>query len=190
MKLKYRHLWVMINLGYGFRDIEGVKVHLAKRTPYGSPYKVGDVIGFMIVLPELPEHNETKPTSSENSTTKKDEEPEIHPSSKILFFKNGISQGTAFEDIYKGYYYPAVSLYFNATVTVGFGPDFLFPPKTNVSYLPMSSVAEYDRMKQNSNKIREKHNMTEFASSSTNSANSMEGAALMGMAMMASMPLI
>jgi len=45
-------------------------------------------------------------------------------------------------------------------------------------------------MKQNSNKIREKHNMNEFASSSTNSANSMEGAALMGMAMMASMPPI
>jgi len=48
--------------GYGYRDLEGVNVHIAKRTPYGSSYKVGDVIGFMIVLPELLDHNETKPT--------------------------------------------------------------------------------------------------------------------------------
>lgn len=40
---------------YSYRDIEGCAVHDAKRKPYGSPYKVGDVIGFYISLPPLPE---------------------------------------------------------------------------------------------------------------------------------------
>jgi hypothetical protein len=35
---------------------------------------------------------------------------------KIEFFKNGVSHGIAFTDIYKGVYYPAVSLYKNASV--------------------------------------------------------------------------
>jgi len=34
----------------------------------------------------------------------------------MLMYKNGECQGTAFEDIYGGIYYPAVSLYKTATV--------------------------------------------------------------------------
>jgi len=34
----------------------------------------------------------------------------------MIMYKNGVSQGTAFEDIYGGIYYPAVSLYKTATV--------------------------------------------------------------------------
>lgn len=37
---------------------------------------------------------------------------------KIEFFKNGISQGVAYSDIYKGTYYPAISIYKNATVSL------------------------------------------------------------------------
>lgn len=51
--------------------------------------------------------------------------------SKILFFKNGVCQGVAFEDIYGGTYYPAVSIHKNATVSVNFGPNFKCPPSTN-----------------------------------------------------------
>ena len=36
--------------------------------------------------------------------------------SRIEFFKNGVSQGLAYSDIYKGVYYPAISLYKNALV--------------------------------------------------------------------------
>jgi len=35
---------------------------------------------------------------------------------KIAFFKNGVCHGVAFKDIYKGMYYPAVSVYKNASV--------------------------------------------------------------------------
>lgn len=41
---------------------------------------------------------------------------------------NGVCQGVAFQDIYKGSYFPAVSLYFDATVHLNFGPEFEFPP--------------------------------------------------------------
>ena len=36
--------------------------------------------------------------------------------------------GVAFEDIYEGIYYPAVSLYKPCTVAVNFGPDFWAEP--------------------------------------------------------------
>lgn len=37
---------------YAYRDIDGVKVHQAKRRAYGKSYGPGDVIGFYIYLPE------------------------------------------------------------------------------------------------------------------------------------------
>lgn len=49
------------------------------------------------------------------------------PGSKVIYFKNGKSQGTAFENIYGGAYYPAISIYKNATVSVNFGPNFKYP---------------------------------------------------------------
>lgn len=42
------------------------------------------------------------------------------PGSKIILFKNGESQGVAFENINGGAYYPAISIYKNATVSVNF----------------------------------------------------------------------
>jgi len=35
----------------------------------------------------------------------------------MIMYKNGECQGTAFEDIYVGTYYPAVSLYKTSTVS-------------------------------------------------------------------------
>lgn len=49
------------------------------------------------------------------------------PNSKIIFFKNGKSQGVAFGGINAGAYYPAVSIFKNATVSVNFGPNFKYP---------------------------------------------------------------
>lgn len=49
------------------------------------------------------------------------------PGSKIIYFKNGESQGEAFIDIHHGAYYPAISIYKNATVSINFGPNFKYP---------------------------------------------------------------
>lgn len=50
----------------------------------------------------------------------------VVPGSKIMFFKNGESQGEAFTDINAGAYYPAISIFKNATVSVNFGPNFKY----------------------------------------------------------------
>lgn len=38
----------------------------------------------------------------------------------------------AFQDIYAGHYYPAVSIFKNATLRVNFGPKFKYPPREPV----------------------------------------------------------
>ena len=48
-------------------------------------------------------------------------------------FKNGKCHGSAYTDINEGTYYPAISLYKNASVSVNFGPRFKYPIK-NVDY--------------------------------------------------------
>jgi Set1/Ash2 histone methyltransferase complex subunit ASH2 len=50
------------------------------------------------------------------------EEKKLTPlkNSRIEFFKNGISHGVAYTDIYKGTYFPAISIYKNATVRLFF----------------------------------------------------------------------
>lgn len=49
--------------------------------------------------------------------------------SQIIFYKNGVSQGEAFLDIYDGAYYPSVAIYKRAEVSVNFGPYFECAPK-------------------------------------------------------------
>ena len=48
------------------------------------------------------------------------------PGSKIVFFKNGRIQGEAFLNINAGAYYPAISIFKNATVSVNFGPNLKY----------------------------------------------------------------
>ena len=62
------------------------------------------------------------------------------PGSRIECFKNGVSQGVAWEDIFDGTYYPAVSLYKNVAVSVNFGPSLICPPRGLNDYQPMSDV--------------------------------------------------
>jgi hypothetical protein len=66
---------------------------------------------------------------------------------QIEFFKNGVTQGVAWTDIYAGTYYPALSLYRGATVMANFGPGFKHPPR-NVTYSPMSQAAELGMLQQ------------------------------------------
>lgn len=55
--------------------------------------------------------------------------------SKLVFFKNGVCQGVAFKDIYKGAYFPSLSLFKNIVLQTNFGPTFKYPP-TEVKDLP------------------------------------------------------
>lgn len=139
---------------YSWRSIKGTKFHQSKGKHYSNGYKEGDVLGFHISLPE-PEQitsNDLPKTFKDKALIKfkshlhyeeKDISEQMDKSikpqkgSKITFFKNGRPQGIAFEDIYGGQYYPAASIYKNATVTFNFGPKFKFKPR-GTSCNPMS----------------------------------------------------
>lgn len=59
--------------------------------------------------------------------------PDSHPASKIEFFKNGQSQGIAWSNIVRGTYFPAVSLYMGAQVSLNFGPKFCYSLPSNAN---------------------------------------------------------
>ncbi|XP_071689526.1 protein TRAUCO-like [Rutidosis leptorrhynchoides] len=122
---------------YGYRDIDGSKVHKALREKYGEEgYVEGDVIGFYINLPDGNEYAPKQPQLVMYKGQKyayaadaKEEPHKVVPGSEICFFKNGICQGSAFKDLNGGRYYPAASMYTlphqsNCVVKFNFGPDF------------------------------------------------------------------
>jgi len=123
--------------GYSFRDKTGDKVHLSIPVKYGEPCTQGDVIGLLIELPgsrRLLDRKRgrtpivVKGTLYFEEPVKKPEKLGRVPGSRLTFFKNGVSQGEAFTDLFEGDYYPAISLYRGGHVQVNFGPDFQFPP--------------------------------------------------------------
>ncbi|KAG0481534.1 hypothetical protein HPP92_012392 [Vanilla planifolia] len=141
---------------YGYRDIDGSKIHKALREKYGDRgYAEGDVIGFYISLPEG-ELYATKPPNFVwykgqrymYSATGKDDPPKVVPGSEISFFRNGICQGVAFKDLFGGRYYPAASMYTlpnqpSCEVKFNFGPEFeFFPQEFGIRPIPrpMSEV--------------------------------------------------
>ncbi|KNA18806.1 hypothetical protein SOVF_067520 [Spinacia oleracea] len=122
---------------FGYRDIDGSKIHKALREKYGEEgYKEGDVIGFYINLPDgslcapKPAHLVWyKGQKYVCAPDPKEEPPKIVSGSEISFFKNGICQGVAFQDLFGGCYFPAASMYTlpnqpNCVVKFNFGPDF------------------------------------------------------------------
>ncbi|XP_020100253.1 protein TRAUCO [Ananas comosus] len=127
---------------YGYRDIDGTKIHKALRDKYGEEaYTEGDVIGCYISLPDGEAYAPKPPhliwykgQRYVYSADGKDEPPKVVPGSEISFFKNGICQGVAFTDLFGGRYYPAASMYTlpnqpNCEVRFNFGPDFEFFPQ-------------------------------------------------------------
>ncbi|XP_065568304.1 set1/Ash2 histone methyltransferase complex subunit ASH2-like [Artemia franciscana] len=143
--------------GYSWRSRKGTKFHEAKGYHFSDGYCEGDVLGMMIILPDS--HNCEKyrpPTHKDKPLVKfksylyyeeKDGTAEalklVKPmaKSKILFFKNGVCQGEAFTDINDGTYYPCISVFKSATVSVNFGPNFKYPPE-GYDYNPVSNRAD------------------------------------------------
>lgn len=139
---------------FGYRDIDGSKIHKALRENYGDEgYGEGDVIGFYINLPDgdkfAPKNQNLvwyKGQRYAYNPDAKEDPPKVVPGSEISFFKNGVCQGVAFKDLYGGRYYPAASMYTlpheqNCTVKFNFGPDFeFFPHDFNERPIPKPMV--------------------------------------------------
>ncbi|KAG9511013.1 Set1/Ash2 histone methyltransferase complex subunit ASH2, partial [Fragariocoptes setiger] len=152
--------------GYSWRSRLGTKFHKAhgKTFDKNGGYREGDTVGCMI---ELPYGNPTNSTTLEHlpvsvkesahpiydkkKTCKMLEEILKPPSkmkknigSKIKFYRNGQLIGTAFEDISQGFYFPTISLYRNATVSVNFGAAFKYPPSDCSDYRAMQEAPEVE----------------------------------------------
>ncbi|OQR67080.1 set1/Ash2 histone methyltransferase complex subunit ASH2-like [Tropilaelaps mercedesae] len=66
-----------------------------------------------------------------------------------MFFRNGRLEGVAFEEIFGGVYYPAVSIYKNATVRLNFGPRFRHSPRgLQTKYRPMCEAVHQNMVEQ------------------------------------------
>ncbi|KAG1654194.1 hypothetical protein FOA52_004569 [Chlamydomonas sp. UWO 241] len=128
--------------GFGFRDLEGSKVHQGKREPYGMEgggFTEGDVVGMLLHMPHGGRAIEVRKRKvvKFKGALYYEEEPEVLakplPGAAVHFFVNGQHQGAAYTDMPEGTYYPIISLYTmpeqteGATATVNFGPNFAFP---------------------------------------------------------------
>ncbi|XP_043690497.1 protein TRAUCO-like [Telopea speciosissima] len=139
---------------FGYRDIDGSKIHKALREKYGEEgYVEGDVIGCYINLPEgalyapkPPHFVFYKGQKYACAPDGKEDPPKVVPGSEISFFKNGVCQGAAFKDLCGGRYYPAASMYTlpnqpNCMVRFNFGPEFeCFPEDFKDRPLPRPMI--------------------------------------------------
>ncbi|KAH8323116.1 hypothetical protein KR074_004614, partial [Drosophila pseudoananassae] len=128
--------------GYSWRSRKGTKFTESRGKHYTDAYGEGDTLGFLINLP-YESQLDYKPKTYKNcrlikskshmyfeDDDKSDEKLEQLyelEGSRIEFFKNGVSQGVAFEKIYAGSYYPTISIYRSCTLSVNFGPTFKYP---------------------------------------------------------------
>ena len=136
---------------YSYRDIEGTKFHKSMGQPYGAAYGPGDVIGCALQMgdpPAVGREYQRILLKGVEYIVKEERESEPSIGSTMIFYKNGISQGVAFSDVEAEPYYPSVSLYKSARVTVNFGPKFDFPPEmTNLRPIcELASMEDADAM--------------------------------------------
>lgn len=129
--------------GYSWRSRKGTKFHESHGKSYSSGYGEGDTLGCLIVLPQtsanidyMPHTFKDRPLVKFKSHLYYEDKDKVSETlknlkpvakAKIVFFKNGESQGEAFQDIYHGAYYPAISIFKNATISLNFGPNFKYP---------------------------------------------------------------
>ncbi|XP_060712686.1 set1/Ash2 histone methyltransferase complex subunit ASH2 isoform X3 [Hemiscyllium ocellatum] len=143
---------------YSWRSKKGTKFHQSIGKHYAKGYGQGDVLGFYLYLPEDTEAARALPDTYKDKALIKFKsylyfeekdfvdkaEKSLKPAtgSKMVFFKNGDNEGTAYEDVYAGVYHPAISLYKNCTVSINFGPNFKYPPK-DIPFKPISDMGWY-----------------------------------------------
>ncbi|XP_058798250.1 set1/Ash2 histone methyltransferase complex subunit ASH2 isoform X2 [Phymastichus coffea] len=142
--------------GYSWRSRKGTRFHESRGKHYSNGYGEGDILGFLVILPDIHSPTHIPNTYKDRPLVKfkshlyyeeKDSVPDairaLKPlmGSKIIYYKNGVPQGEAFVNIYNGAYYPSISIHKSATVSVNFGPNFKHPPK-DVNFRGLYEKAE------------------------------------------------
>ncbi|KAJ2707216.1 transcription factor, contains a PHD finger motif [Coemansia sp. IMI 203386] len=133
---------------YSVRAKPSTRFHAAIGSPYGEEYGPGDTIGLLIYLPELDSDEKqdlsdrkwrpgeryrqftySRPESQRPYNADSELPPlPVLSGSELVYFKNGKCLGPAFQKLYLGKYYPAISSYMGGKVKVNLGPEFKYPP--------------------------------------------------------------
>ncbi|KAJ1645636.1 transcription factor, contains a PHD finger motif [Coemansia asiatica] len=149
---------------YSVRAKPSTRFHAAIGSPYGEEYGPGDTIGLLIYLPELDsdekqdlidrkwqpgekyrQYTYSRPDSQRPYNADSELPPlPVLSGSELVYFKNGKCLGPAFQKLYLGKYYPAISSYMGGKVKVNLGPDFKYPPPatwhSNAPIRPISDL--------------------------------------------------
>uniref|UniRef100_A0A3P9ITL8 Set1/Ash2 histone methyltransferase complex subunit ASH2 n=1 Tax=Oryzias latipes TaxID=8090 RepID=A0A3P9ITL8_ORYLA len=116
---------------YSWRSKKGTRFHQSIGKHYSSGYGQGDTLGFFIELPDGTETARSLPDTYKDKALikfksylyfeekdyvdKAEKALKATSPSRMIFYKNGVSQGVAFENLFEGIYYPAISLYKSCT---------------------------------------------------------------------------
>uniref|UniRef100_A0A672I967 Set1/Ash2 histone methyltransferase complex subunit ASH2 n=1 Tax=Salarias fasciatus TaxID=181472 RepID=A0A672I967_SALFA len=121
---------------YSWRSKKGTKFHQSMGKHYSSGYSQGDTLGFFIELPDETETAKALPDTYKDKALIKfksylyfEEKDYVDKAEKslnlsifylfcfqMIFYKNGLNQGVAYENLFEGLYFPAISLYKSCTV--------------------------------------------------------------------------
>ncbi|KAJ2089496.1 transcription factor, contains a PHD finger motif [Coemansia sp. RSA 986] len=133
---------------YSMRAKPSTRFHTARGSFYGEDYEPGDTLGVLIYLPPLDNDEKqdleirkwhpveryrqftySRPASQRPPFANSELPPlPVLAGSELVYFKNGKCLGPAFQKLYLGKYYPAISTYMGGKVKVNLGPTFKFPP--------------------------------------------------------------
>ena len=129
---------------YSYRDVNGAAFHESTGKDYGQPYGPGDVIGCLLTMGDPPAARRERQRISLKGVeyiVEEERQRVVSAGSQLAFYKNGESQGVAFEGVWAEVYYPAASLYKAATVEFNFGPTFKYPPPADRDARPLCELA-------------------------------------------------
>lgn len=138
--------------GFGIRDRTGEFIHKARLKPYGEAFNINDTVGCHIYLPQLTNAQRERVAAADQrwleyrflnaSQGKRPDDAGFNvDKAYVQFSKNGKclgtpryffksqeskDRGTPDVGMRAGKYYPSISLYGTALVTVNFGPTFQY----------------------------------------------------------------
>ncbi|KAJ2390897.1 transcription factor, contains a PHD finger motif, partial [Coemansia sp. RSA 2559] len=133
---------------YSMRAKPSTRFHVSRGSFYGEDYGPGDTLGVLLFLPPLDKDEKqdledrkwhpgeryrqftySRPVAQRPPYANSELPPlPVLAGSELVYFKNGKCLGPAFQKLYLGKYYPAISTYMGGKVMVNLGPTFKYPP--------------------------------------------------------------
>lgn len=131
---------------YGIRSRDGAIYHCGRNRPYANrSFDSGSVVGVKLIIPPDEEERVADCRQLEQDWPplrlgQYQVRQEVSRTGTVSFSIDGHEYGVAFTNTYIGKYYPAVSMFGGASVTLNMGPIFRFVPMETI--IPACRIAE------------------------------------------------